>query len=58
MQAAGAAPDTASYNTLMAAAVADDEPGAALQLWRRMRADGLRPDTLSYTNLIKVPTRN
>lgn len=54
MAEAGCGPDVGSFNTLMGAAVADKDPDAALVLWRRMRETGLRPDTLTYTNLIQV----
>lgn len=54
MAAAGCGPDVASFNTLIGAAVASGDPGAALGLWRRMREAGVRPDTLTYTNLIQV----
>jgi pentatricopeptide repeat protein len=55
MTAAGCGPDVDSVNTLMSAAVADDDPEAALGLWRRLRELGLQPDGRTYTALIQVP---
>jgi pentatricopeptide repeat protein len=55
MSDAGCGPDIDSFNTLMSAAVADDDPEAALGLWQRLCADtDLRPDTRTYTILIQV----
>ena len=55
MSDAGCGPDIDSFNTLMTAAVADDDPDAALGLWQRLRADtDLRPDARTYTILIQV----
>ncbi len=58
MKKAGCGPDTATYNTLMAGYIAAGDPGNAVNLWRRMRAARLRPDTRTYTNLIKVHVTN
>jgi leucine-rich PPR motif-containing protein len=57
MSAAGVAPTTDTFNTLMAAAVAAGEPRLALELGTRLRGAGLRPDALTYTTQIQAHGR-
>ncbi len=57
MGAAGVAPSTDTFNTLMAACLARGEPAAVPRLFRRLLGLGHAPDALSYTSLIAALTR-
>eukprot|EP00897_Mesotaenium_endlicherianum_P010534 jgi/Mesen1/9509/ME000637S08962 len=47
-------PSVVSYNTLIDGCVAADDSARALELFVRMRAEGLRPGVDSYTTLVKA----
>eukprot|EP00887_Chlorella_sp_A99_P001891 scaffold18.g1891.t1 len=57
MQAAGVAPSTDTFNTLMAAALEAGEPRLAVALHVRLARAGLRPDGCTYTVLIQAQAR-
>ena len=57
MLGSGVAPCTATYNTLMSAALAAADWDLIRQLHRRLLGEGLRPDSLTYTILIQAHAR-
>ncbi|OSX78571.1 hypothetical protein BU14_0106s0036, partial [Porphyra umbilicalis] len=55
MRAAGVEPDRVTYNVLLnACAVARAGPERAMAIFDAMVAEGISPDVISYTSLIKA----